>query len=130
MIQTNELRIGNLLQDKVTKTLLEVIELNKSDIVTYVIDRSMFPLNEGWGLEPIELTEEWLLKLGFEKSNDLDAYCHVVVNDNWAKLYYNPKYKICELSISGYGVDIKIKSVHKLQNLYFFLTGQELTLKD
>jgi hypothetical protein len=76
-------------------------------------------------IEPISLTEEWLLKFGFTKSFAVTNFAiqieagvldltpsenvgyHVYIDDNW----------ICT-----------IESVHELQNLYFALTGQELNI--
>jgi hypothetical protein len=129
-MKSTELKIGNLLRDKVTKTELKVINLTEKDIVTFVIDRSKFPLQDGWGIEPIPLTEEWLLKFGFERhhadyANDIIYIKNVPDNTEfeWG-VYPN------EL---GSGIQIKnrnlLKYVHQLQNLYFALTGEELTFK-
>jgi len=128
-MKVSELRIGNLLRDKVTKTELRVTKLTEQDIVTYVIDRSMFPLQDGWGIEPIPLTEEWLLKFGFEMINSspinykiyrLKDISFNVIKDSNIKLYdkivYSEQYRY-------------IESVHQLQNLYFALTGEELIFK-
>ena len=73
-MKSNELRIGNLLRDKFSKTALRVTELTEENIVTYVIDRSKYPSEKGWGLEPIPLTEEILFNFGFEKDGEED-YC-------------------------------------------------------
>jgi len=112
MIQANELRIGNLLQDEdgafpVTKTFFSLLEINLETC------------------KPIPLTEEWLLKFGFEKVcyekyahkklNKLRAYPHVMKNGFGIYL------------MDSYGLP-HIKYVHQLQNLYFALTGTELKL--
>ncbi len=123
-MKAEELRIGNLLQDKVSNTLLKVIELTEKDVITYVIDRSKFPLQKGWGLQPIPLTEEWLLMFGAEKI--------------YASLYDFEGYEFGYFSFTEDGLIIvfqsqqlcePIKYVHQLQNLYFALTGEELTIK-
>lgn len=73
--------------------------------------------------KPIELTEELLLKCGFEKrlSNYEEAECHD---------YYLDGFKYISNSCSWYlhNCTIKIEYVHQLQNLYFALTGEELTI--
>lgn len=129
-MQSKDLRIGNLLQDKVSKTLLEVIELNKEDITTYVIDRSKFPLKEGWGLEPIPLTEEWLIKLGFQYYKPLNHH-RIVIEDRWYSI--NSKHYFSFVDLAGDETvcmpNTKILNVHQLQNLFHALTGQELTIK-
>ncbi len=69
-MNTNELMIGNLCQDKISGALLKVTGTHENDISFYVIDRNLFPLQPGWQAEPIPLTEEWLLKFGFEKNDN------------------------------------------------------------
>jgi hypothetical protein len=81
--------------------------------------------------EPIHLTEEWLLKFGFEKKDveigygindimveyELDGYSFTQDNTGkWYLLHYNWNTE-------------HFKYVHQLQNLYFALTGEELTIK-
>ena len=135
MIQVNELRIGNLLRDKVSKTELKVIELTEKDIVTYVIDRSKFPLKSGWGLEPIPLTSEILLKCGFELT---DVKTH---SDNrpLTKMFYKKTLLVqhhdnglWSFIIMGYNIVRPEMSqfLHQLQNLYFALTNEELTFNN
>jgi hypothetical protein len=121
-MKASELRIGNLLRDKVTKTELKVIKLTEKDIVTFVIDRSKFPLQDGWGIEPIPLTEEWLFKLGFE-TDHIEWWngiiCLGIFKDG---IYYLPTDQI------SFRIGKEIEYVHQLQNLYFALTGEELIL--
>ena len=72
--------------------------------------------------EPIPLTEEWLVRFGFRKSDLSDRF----IIHGW--FYF-------EKSENGYsfrtidGFVRVIESVHQLQNLYFALTGEELELK-
>ncbi len=83
--------------------------------------------------EPIPLTEEWLLKFGFEwedvesKTNgetDKMLFKDILLmkrhhNDLWAACPY------------GYLISPhRTLYVHQLQNLYFALTGEELTIKE
>ncbi len=121
-MNANELRIGNLLRDKVSKTELEVIELSENNIITKVIDRSKFPLKDGWGIEYIPLTEEWLLKFGFDKKGN-KGKLNVILSGNFGykngKTYFN----------SWVILESQPKYVNQLQNLYFALTGEELTFK-
>ena len=76
--------------------------------------------------KPIPLTEEWLLKFGFNK--DLIGWDLI----GWDKgdfdlrQYGNESgYRDYGLQFSGLGIEIIY--VHQLQNLYFALTGEELT---
>ena len=67
--------------------------------------------------KPIPITEEWLLKFGFE-GWDLDIYTMNLITNNFCILFD-------ELEI----VAKNIKYVHQLQNLYFALTNEELIIK-
>lgn len=112
MIAANEIRVGNLiLNDGVVV---------KSD------GRTIFDI---WGENkvylPIELTEEWLLKFGFE--SELTG----VHKEQW-QLYKKDHFvlhwrnEFCEF---GWIESIEIKYVHQLQNLFYALTGEELIIK-
>ncbi len=77
--------------------------------------------------KPIPLTEEWLVKLGFEKDNTFMSKEHpfaeyvkegVIINLPYLNFVFNETES-----------DIQIKSVHQLQNLYFALTSEELQIK-
>ena len=78
-------------------------------------------------VEFIPLTEEWLLKFGLEKL-DIDLY---KIDNEYFILFFNETYYIADEDwknkkrIIGKGLIY----VHQLQNLYFALTGEELTLK-
>lgn len=72
------------------------------------------------GFEPIPLTEEWLLNLGFTRFGDW-----YIIDDELSISLFNNR--------STYGNEHEqeinhVKYVHQLQNLYFALTGEELTL--
>src|SRR5690606_25038518 len=88
-------------------------------------------------LHPIPLTEEWLLRLGFEKKRHKWKDGSVSPNDYWLdefnvvvdKRTYKPEvhYILGRRDSSNGSEYIKgIEHVHQLQNLYFALTGEEL----
>jgi hypothetical protein len=80
----------------------------------------------GGDLQPIPLTEEWLLKFGFEKTewDNFNSYRLMIGNNNYAIVLYSDGN--CEV---GDIITCKIEYIHLLQNLYFALTGEELTIK-
>jgi hypothetical protein len=124
----SQFRLGNLLQDGVSKTLLKVIEVSEKDLTTYVIDRSMFPLEKGWFTDPIPITEEWLLKLGFITSDwdNNSSFRLMIGNNEYTMVFRKENSLVCEIG------DLFVKDVlyvHQLQNIYFSLTGEELTIK-
>lgn len=77
-------------------------------------------------LKPIPLTEEWLLKFGFEKQDN-----------NWKTLNLNFA-TIGWERLAGITLSFEMESiylphieyVHQLQNLYFALTNEELKLQN
>lgn len=79
---------------------------------------------------PIPLTEEWLLRFGFKgpKSEAGKYYSlskhRVYLFDSGCEFEFN----ICEtLRVNLHHRYKQIQHVHQLQNLYFALTGEELT---
>lgn len=84
--------------------------------------------------KPIPLNEDWLLDFGFQyfKYNCSDAY-KLKVGEEHLEFVYCEKYlNGIELRTNGSleETDLGIKYVHQLQNLYFALTGEELTIKE
>lgn len=77
--------------------------------------------------KPIELTEEWLLKFGFIPNKYKDEYtiCPYGKNTYVLDKEYTDKGEWDFCYEEAYLVTIKY--VHQLQNLYFALTGEELT---
>jgi len=83
-------------------------------------------------LQAIPLTEEWLLKFGFKKNID-EAYeietgrkaitISEAQDDGYCFLCYR-----CDIGMDYVGIDF-VDYVHQLQDLYFALTGEELTIK-
>jgi hypothetical protein len=121
MIQANELRIGNLLFDAV-KIQIEVCALGKDVLMAKDSGTSRYEVVRG-----IPLTKEWLLRCGFvnEKHgfwwiNENFVLGFLTTDDNFQAEY-------CFAGIGKWTV-LDLKFVHQLQNLYFALTGTELSL--
>jgi hypothetical protein len=106
-MKAEELRIGNWVKD----------ENGPYQIKGEHLDEDNFPTIQTW---EIPLTQEWLLKFGFEfKAVGSEFIGHNMILHNWLN----------SREYVSWGV-VKLKYVHQLQNLYFALTGRELTLKD
>ena len=69
-------------------------------------------------IEPIPLTEEWLLKLGFKYFLDTKIYAI----DN----FFIEKEPDNKIAVMYDYLNKSVEYVHQLQNLYFALTGEEL----
>ena len=104
-MKANELRIGNYVKDPYNKTI-KLVSIEK--------DASM--------LRPISLTEEWLLKFGFNK-NILTTSIRFWITDFNIREFNKSKKIQVSYRNSIYN---HIEYVHQLQNLYFALTGEEL----
>ena len=118
-MKTNELRIGNW------------VEHNQPKRGYYTtVQGSTFSVNVEKLFKPIPLTEEWLLKFGF---CDQNGYLIHLENELPIDLVYKDGVVSLEdsneLVTSTYFLN-KIKHVHQLQNLYFALTGEELTINE
>ena len=130
MIQINELRIGNLVKWYDVSKVLELhSEKNKFDNVCIECEES-FEWTEYNKLEPIPLTEEWLLKVGFQERKDTSNFSNFWIGENpltrdWLFVIKGFKEDNDFFFMNGFH---KIKYVHQLQNLYFALTGAELTV--
>jgi hypothetical protein len=130
----SQLRIGNLLQNGNGGELLRVKEIREGGYDCEVIDRSKYPLKDGWFAQGIKLTEIWLRKAGMStldfESNYVEWGYEKDNGANFALIQTNfeePLYFKYDL---GCGVqEIEINTVHHLQNIYFMLTGNEIEFK-
>ncbi len=88
-------------------------------------------------LSPIPLTEEWLLKFGFEKDDLTEGLYTKIMLEYNLEVSQNgfsgtlEKDLLWFITIKAYNnqVTFQKRYVHQLQNLYFSLTGEELTLQ-
>lgn len=127
MIKESELRIGNTIYRTWKKAV------NKStDNVTIGILMDLVANGTGsaFNYEPIPLTEEWLLKLGFRKNQNSEKYFLPIPNIK-CEIHAERFRGVIVLEIHNHVMPIipeTESSVHGLQNLYFALTGAELTV--
>ena len=135
MFKAKSLRVGNFIKGNTgTETVRMILGYEGNpevhEIYKHLIgveeNRNSYNLAE---INPIPLTEEWILRLGFEKKKKKSGIfekarlrlglgngclCYLIDEDN-ENGYYIP--------------NCGIKFVHELQNLYFTFTGEELQLK-
>jgi hypothetical protein len=127
-MKANELRIGNWVYCTQDHCQIQITE-------------SDFQI--AGQFQPIPLSEEWLLQFGFEKvvyDSDQTGYgteYHLKVNED-VFINYDDDFS-CEIFASknrmknDFGIIPNwemTKYVHSFQNIYFALTGEELTLKN
>lgn len=126
-MKTTDLRIGNYIG--FGDSYVKVYEINENNF--YCIDSDDTSLSNKWAdLKPIELTEEWLFKMGFEKKHN-DLFTKQIGKEEYYVFCYMDKNTGAEIgiSINNQRSYFKKGKVHQLQNLYHALTGEELTIK-
>ena len=126
-MEAKELRIGNYVDFEYGEDIRTFGFLNKIEEVQELLE-----IEKGtFKCQPIPLTEEWLLKFGFEKAPLVDKYLKGYFTYD-SKLKYFTYFT--DIEDGGYENIIiqkeKLKYVHQLQNLYFALIGEELILKN
>lgn len=111
MIHENELRIGNY--------------VSYEDGFVQCIQNG-FEIDEGTELFPVTLTEEWLIKLGFDKSDrrtDWDLKLHISSLTLYCR--YNTEWYF---QLEDIYLGALLKSVHQVQN-FCAVFGKELEVK-
>lgn len=132
----NELRIGNYVRDGISND----IHISALYLYEYSSRPDLYS-----DLEPIPLTEKWLIDFGFSEVFDKNRWFEddkvyeskskilqlnllssplskIIQYDAYIKINYHPP------SACSYNTRT-IKHVHQLQNLYFALTGEELIIQ-
>lgn len=115
MINKIDLRIGNYVNSKLLGSNHKITGLLPN--VFYTDLQSSYSEYEDW--QPIQLTEEILLKCGYSES-DLENGKILVVGESFDNVI---GYTIRSLSSS-----IVVKTVHQLQNLFYALNNKELEI--
>ena len=128
-MEAKDLRINNIvgyehLEEGVVKSHSTVVHIQHNSIGLGCLVEWIGVEIEG--IKPIPLTEEWLVKFGFENNQS---------NNEWYDKGFfsvlNNGMSFCFIHCGNYiNINARPKYVHQLQNLYFALTGEELTLSE
>ena len=144
MIEAKDLMMSNKVlwnrhYEKLDNEIVEIYNIQRSSIRVYTdIEELSEVLLRYEDIEGIPLTEEWLIKFGFEKEDNgvgfkADIFTMIIMSSDF---YFRPSYrggfywgfdrdKQHELE------DVQpIEHLHQLQNLYFALTGETLKIKE
>lgn len=118
-MESSNLRIGNLVYRNGRAKTIDAILSNGS--VEFDDSSQPFSMAE---IEPIPLTEEILLKCGFEKDDgEYGGFLSPLAGDSRMRVYVENGFVYYQ--VNDYR-RLKIASVHHLQNFYFDLMEQEL----
>jgi hypothetical protein len=133
-MEAKELRIGNWVKESGISSRKNTTDPYQCELS----DMNYYPF-----LEAIPLTEEWLLKFGFysgftgisEFSMDVNKSKHDLNAIDTFRIYnscdlWHPEIlSITDISEPNDFLALNaVRYVHQLQNLYFALTGEELTI--
>ena len=110
-MKANELRIGNY-----------VYYNDDNDILIIKMIR-----NRDYDFYPIPLTEDWLLKFGFE-DNKYNDQILIIPFRTASQGNFPGEWEVILLASAPYSLRHRIKYVHQLQNLYFEFFDEELTI--
>jgi len=132
-MKSSELRIGNLFEDREGRLCdVDQVSKNPEDTQITAIHGGLTALPT----KPIPLTEEWLLKFcgEYEVDDGINFIKHwwrfgevSVKIEQWKKdMCYDESFSVYK--DHNYIKDVSI--IHEFQNLYFALTGEELTISE
>jgi hypothetical protein len=129
-MKTSELRIGNLVKCKKSNDhgIYQVMALDGFNLKIMLGGVRMDEWNDEHQIKPIPLTTDWIKKFGFweEYSSGHETgyfskkFVNITIAENGFYCYCGD----CRRHIS-----LTLYYVHQLQNLFFSLTGEELTYK-
>ena len=115
MVNANELRTGNYLNFNVID---KPFKITAKEIM--IIEKGQMNDSQNYYFEPIPLSDQWLIYFGGEKDgNDFHFLRYTI---------YKPASYVGFLFCEGNLILREIKYVHQLQNLYFALIGEELSV--
>lgn len=126
----SDLRLGNWIMNGTIKTVVHGITNDNAYIDP---DGDIYPLSD---CTPIFLTEEWIIKFGFNKDGFKESFKSghsAIIAGSSNLVLTHPKvigewqeYFIWEFDRFKF---VPLRYVHQLQNLNFTLCGKELTIK-
>jgi hypothetical protein len=129
-MEAKELRLGNYVLSSYNNDRTSIVTgICEAHIEVQFLERAENMVNGQIcypsKLNPIPLTEEWLSKIGFEY-NYFEGYSYYleIIKHKFGITY------VIESNSFYCNLGIDIKYVHQVQNIYFSLTGKELTIKN
>ena len=141
IMEAKQLMIGNYVERKAFDPWEKYFSLTT---VGFADIEACFRSKESF--KPIPLTKEWLLKLGFANYQwcENSAFIKLECGKSLYLRFYSDKWSCRKADIGkdekGFYIKNttkntvleagKLKHVHQLQNLFFALTGEELTVKN
>lgn len=126
----NELRIGSIIDFDGMKSIVK--EIDNQGVVVFIKETDETEWIDLFQFTPITLTEEILLKSGFEITKNDEYPFKYVINKGMRNEVEIEDLNSTTCFVLSHGRRfsvVKIKHLHQLQNLYFALTGTELKIE-
>lgn len=120
-MEAKDLRVGSLFHGKGFDALYGIVDQIRSDGCLYLTPTGTERFICYQDMEPIPLTEEWLLKFGFEKEDGVFSKGIFEVVQLRRGIDLRERFEFV-----SHNFNPDLDYVHQLQNLYFALTGKEL----
>jgi hypothetical protein len=121
-MKTTELRTGNYISTSyMSSSTLKVTAIHSDRVYFESVTHDFKSNTISSYIEPIPLTEEWLLKFGFEYNEHGNFLSKGGLNYNKGN---RGSWHYCFTGIR------QIEFVHTLQNVFFSLTGEELEVEN
>ena len=125
-MKAEELRIGNWVKGDTGKPF----QIELSDFLDWWNDHNSHEYGDH--IHPIPLTEDWLVKFGFNGEINEISHCgnfYLNYDAEYGRHGMALWYQRGAWCFNHTNTFTVLKYVHQLQNLYFALTGEELTIK-
>lgn len=123
-MKPTHLRIGNIINNPKGE-LIEVCGIKIIKTEEQYFEKVYVDVCENYyhatALTPIPLTEDWLIKFGYIKSGNFRF-----TGRGFIDLFSHKNNVTCSIN----DIEINLRYVHQLQNLFFALMGFELEIKE
>jgi hypothetical protein len=126
-MQASELRIGNSIENEYLN-----VDLGMDVWIVVKVDyHILYDLVHGESKKyrPMVLTEQWLLDFGFRKYNNVWVLPDFIEND-FVRFHFTIYNEGKRYTYNSAEFPVELQYVHRLQDLFYALTGEELTLKE
>ena len=131
-MERNQIRIGNIVYDSLNQSYDIVVGINNNDTVDFPFELN----NDICFVDGIKINSDIIKTLGFIQDKPTEEFYVKTYNDpldkNYIKMtmfFTNNRWTLCVIlgEVSSTVIN-DIKYVHKIQNAFFMVTGQELEI--
>jgi hypothetical protein len=119
-MKLGDVRAGNYAQDEQGNLLMVIgFDADSKNVVYSVVDRSKYPLPDGWSANPIPMDKDWMKRCGLPTHNSTQELLW-----NYTMGFRRARGKLLMEDMSG-NYERRIEFVHEYQNIVRILTGED-----